>query len=167
MTTPIDPWEFRRALGQFGTGVTVITTCEPDGTPRGFTANSFSSVSLNPPLVSVCVASTAASAAVFKTTPWFSINILAEEQRDVSNVFATQRPDKFLVTEWKLGKTGMPLISGTLVTFECSQHTIVEAGDHLILIGRVEAFETREGWPLLYYRGAYQTLERVPSETTS
>ena len=158
MTLPIDSRELRRAFGQFGTGVTIVTTREPDGTPRGFTANSFSSVSLDPPLVLVCIAKSAASAGIFSNAPCFAVNVLAEDQKEASNVFATQRPDKFERVDWQESSNGIPLITGTLASFECSRFSIVEAGDHVILIGQVEAFSVREGRPLLYYRGAYLTL---------
>ena len=158
MNDGFDRNTFRRALGQYPTGVTVITTVEPDGTPRGFTANSFTSVSLDPPLLLVCIAKSAASCETFCTASHFAINVLEEGQKDVSGLFATQRPDKFHVTRWHEGKTGTPLIEDGLTWFECLRHDQVEAGDHVILIGRVIDFAFRDGQPLGYVRGSYFTL---------
>lgn len=158
MSEPFDSRAFRQALGQFATGVTIVTTLEPNGTPRGFTANSFTSVSLDPPLLLVCIANSAASRAVFCEAPRFSINILSEEQKETSGLFATQRPDKFDIAPWRVGQGGVPLIDGALAWFECTHHDAVPAGDHVILIGRVTDFGYREAQPLGYLRGGYFTL---------
>ncbi len=149
---------FRRALGQYPTGVTVIATVEADGTPRGFTANSFTSVSLDPPLLLVCVAKTAASLEVFCQAPSFSVNVLAEGQRDISTLFATQRPDKFQVTRWRPGRLGAPLLDRALAWFDCERHDLVDAGDHVVLFGHVKDFGYRDAQPLGYLRGSYFTL---------
>jgi flavin reductase (DIM6/NTAB) family NADH-FMN oxidoreductase RutF len=156
--TPIDPKALRQAFGAFATGVTVITTRQPDGTPRGFTANSFTSVSLDPPLLLVCLAKTAHSADVFATAPHFAVNILAEDQKAVSGLFASRAPDKFAHCAWTAGPAGMPLIDGSLAQFACANHQLVDAGDHLILIGRVDHFATAEGQPLGYFRGNYFSI---------
>lgn len=157
MTTDFDRQEFRRALGQYPTGVTVITTVEPNGTPRGFTANSFASVSLDPPLLLVCIAKSAASCEAFCEASSFAINILEEGQKDISGLFATQRPDKFQIAPWREGNAGAPLIEGALAWFECQRQDRVEAGDHIILIGRVTDFAYRDSQPLGYLRGRYFT----------
>ncbi|WP_282610298.1 flavin reductase family protein [Pelagibius sp. Alg239-R121] len=154
-----DPRDLRNAFGTFATGVTVITTREEAGTPRGFTANSFTSVSLDPPLLLVCIGKSAASLPVFSEGHGFAVNILGEDQKDLSGLFATQRPDKFEVTEWTSGKSGMPLLAGTLSWFECSRETVVDAGDHVILIGRVSDYAYRRNPPLGYVNGGYFTLE--------
>lgn len=153
-----DPKALRNAFGAFATGVTVITTRQPDGTPRGFTANSFTSVSLDPPLLLVCLAKTAHSADVFREAPHFAVNILAEDQKAVSGLFASRAPDKFAQCAWTSGPAEMPLIDGSLATFTCANHQLVDAGDHLILIGRIEAFSTSEGQPLGYFRGNYFSI---------
>lgn len=158
MGDALDSRAFRHALGQFATGVTIVTTVEPDGTARGFTANSFASVSLDPPLLLLCIANSAASRAVFCTAPRFSINILAEDQKEISGLFATQRADKFEVASWRAGQGGVPLIDGALAWFECERYSEVQAGDHVILIGRVTDFGYREGRPLGYLKGGYFTL---------
>ncbi|HMS95982.1 MAG TPA: flavin reductase family protein, partial [Tabrizicola sp.] len=151
----IDPRALRNAFGAFATGVTVITTRQPDGTPRGFTANSFTSVSLDPPLLLVCLAKSAHSADVFANAPHFAVNILAEDQKAISGLFASRAPDKFQQCDWTPGHADVPILSGTLAHFSCARHRLVDAGDHLVLIGRVEDFATRDGQPLGYFRGNY------------
>lgn len=155
---PIDPKALRQAFGTFATGVTVVTTRQPDGTPRGFTANSFTSVSLDPPLLLVCLAKTAHSADTFATAPHFAVNILAEDQKAVSGLFASRAPDKFAQCAWTPGPADMPLIDGSLAQFTCAAHQLVDAGDHLILIGRIDHFATTEGQPLGYFRGTYFSI---------
>ena len=151
--------DLRNAFGTFATGVTVITTREANGTPRGFTANSFTSVSLDPPLLLVCIGKSAASLPVFSEGEGFAVNILGEDQKDISGLFATQRPDKFEVADWTSGKAGMPLLTGTLSWFECGREKVVEAGDHVILIGRVTDYGYERNPPLGYVNGGYFTLE--------
>lgn len=158
MTGSPDQKLLRAALSQFATGVTVIATKEEDGTPRGFTANSFTSVSLDPPLVLVCIARSAASCDVFSGARHFSVNVLSEEQKDVSGLFASQRPDKFDIASWHPGQTDTPVIDDALAWFECAHHDLVEAGDHVILVGRVVDFGHGDGRPLGYFRGGYFTL---------
>ncbi|MBT6191346.1 MAG: cag pathogenicity island protein Cag11 [Tateyamaria sp.] len=145
----------RGAFGSFATGVTVVTTRQPDGTPRGFTANSFTSVSLDPPLLLVCIAKAALSCDTFAQADHFAVNVLAEDQKEVSGLFASQSVDKFDLAKWHVDSQNIPLIDRTLASFSCARHRLVDAGDHLILIGRVLEFETSEGMPLGYYKGAY------------
>ncbi|MCC5982785.1 MAG: CoA transferase [Rhodobacteraceae bacterium] len=145
----------RNAFGTFATGVTVLTTRAADGTPRGFTANSFTSVSLDPPLLLVCLAKTAHSCPVFAEAPHFAVNVLAEEQGAVSGLFASRQPDKFARCAWRPGIGDVPLIEGTLAHFVCSRERLVDAGDHLVLVGRVLDFASREGQPLGFFRGNY------------
>ena len=147
--------QLRDAFGRFATGVTVITTRQADGTPRGFTANSFTSVSLDPPLLLVCIAKAAQSCDAFVEADHFTINILTDDQRDISGLFASQSPEKFDIAGWHPDAQTMPLINGALASFSCARHRLVDAGDHLILIGRVLDVMTREGQPLGYYQGAY------------
>ncbi len=145
----------RSAFGAFPTGVTVVTTREADGTPRGFTANSFTSVSLDPPMLLVCIAKTARSCAVFMEADHFTVNVLAESQKDISGLFASRQPDKFDQADWSEGHAGMPVINGSLASFVCARDRLVDAGDHIVLIGRVEDYSTRAGSPLGYHGGAY------------
>lgn len=154
-TDPDAKRALRDAFGSFATGVTVVTTRQPDGTPRGFTANSFTSVSLDPPLLLVCIGKAAHSCDSFAQADNFAVNILADDQKEVSGLFASQSPDKFDLANWRLDAQNIPLIDGTIANFSCARHRLVDAGDHLILIGRVLGFETSEGAPLGYYNGAY------------
>ena len=152
---PFDIAEFRRALGAFVTGVTIVTTIQPDGSPRGFTANSFTSVSLDPPLILVCIAKTASSHDVFSKTQQFAVSVLAEDQRPVSGVFASKAADKFSQVAWQKRTTGAPVIDNAAASFDCTTHDVVDAGDHIILIGRVVDFVHTSSSPLGYCRGAY------------
>ncbi len=153
-----DAKSLRQAFGSFMTGVTVVTTIAADGAPRGFTANSFTSVSLDPPLLLICIAKTAASCAVFSKTPAFAVNILAEDQKDVSVIFASKRPDKFAAVSWHGSPQGQPIITGALAWFDCARREVVDAGDHIILLGAIRDFAAREANPLGYARGGYVTL---------
>ena len=153
-----DPRELRSALGSFATGVTVVSVRQSDGTPRGFTANSFTSVSLEPPLLLICIAKSAHSLEVFQEASSFAVNILSDTQREVSGLFASQAANKFDLVDWQSGKTQAPLISGSLAHFECLPHQFVDAGDHVILIGKIEHFVRFDGTPLGYFRGNYFDL---------
>lgn len=159
MSTGIDAADTMRALrhafGCFATGITVVTTREENGTPRGFTANSFASVSLDPPLLLVCIAKAAHSCDAFAQADHFAVNILADDQKDISGLFASQSADKFAHAAWSVDAQNTPLIDGSLAAFSCVRHRVVDAGDHLILIGRVLDFYTSEKAPLGYYKGAY------------
>lgn len=150
-----DTRDFRRALGAFPTGVTVVTTREPDGTPRGFTANSFTSVSLDPPMVLVCIAKAAASCGVFEAADGFAITILQNSQKAVSALFASKDADKFSRVAWRSGVASLPVIEGGVAWFECSRERAIDAGDHLILLGRVLDYGHATTEPLGYCRGAY------------
>ncbi len=156
---PIDPVALRRAFGTFVTGVTVLTTREADGTPRGMTANSFTSVSLDPPLLLVCVAKSASSYAAFTASNCFAVNILHEGQVDVSATFASKSPDKFLSVNHDAVHTGAPVLTDSLTWFDCSLYNSVDAGDHAILIGQVRAFGTSPTAPLGFCRGQYASVK--------
>lgn len=149
----------RRALrdvfGAFATGVTVITTRQSDGTPRGFTANSFTSVSLDPPLLLVCIAKSAHSSDVFCSAPHFAVNILGENQKAVSGLFASQAADKFDRVDWQPGAANTPLLDGSLANLVCEREKLVDAGDHIVLLGRVIAHQTEPQKPLGYFKGNY------------
>ncbi|WP_318012543.1 MULTISPECIES: alpha/beta fold hydrolase [unclassified Mesorhizobium] len=152
-----DAMEFRRALGSFLTGVTIVTTIDEAGDARGFTANSFTSVSLDPPLVLVCIAKKALGHQAFSTSRGFAINVLSEAQKAASGVFASKTADKFASVAWQPGQTGNPLIEGSVAVFDCGMEQLVDAGDHSILIGRVHDFSHNGAQPLGYCRGAYVT----------
>ncbi|MGF1502460.1 MAG: flavin reductase family protein [Paracoccaceae bacterium] len=158
LISPADKTALRRALGQFATGVTIVTARTFDGQPVGFTANSFTSVSLEPPLLLVCLAHGAASYGAFRAADSFAVNVLAAGQEDTAKRFAQRGADKFGPTPWQEGARGAPLIDGSLARFDCAMHQRFAAGDHDILMGRVIGFSVDDGAALLYHRGAFHAL---------
>lgn len=156
-----DPRELRRALGQFATGVTVVTT-RADGRHVGVTANSFTSLSLDPPLVLWCVSNSAPSLPAFKAASHFAINVLCAGQHYLSRQFATPAEDKFAGVDFQEGPGGVPILSGVLAHFVCRNVRHVEAGDHVIVIGEVERFEANDGEPLVFHSGNYRVVTRHP-----
>lgn len=154
-----DPRTLRDAMGCFATGVTIVTALDTSGTPAGLTANSFTSVSLDPPLLLVCVANTAGTAPILRNATHFGVNVLQIGQQPASNRFATRGEDRFANLPWAPGQTGVPLLGSSLVSFECQRESLHEAGDHFILVGRVvrAQFEPHRD-PLLYFRGKYRRL---------
>ncbi len=156
--TSIDPRALRDAFGSFMTGVTVVTTLDHKGDPVGFTANSFSSVSLDPPLLLICPGKFLSSHDVFAKCSHFAVNILSEGQREVSNTFASYKGDRFAKVDNFRGVGDLPLIQGALAQFCCETHTAVPAGDHTVLIGRVEEFSHARGNGLGYVGGSYFSL---------
>ncbi len=158
MREPIlDPRALRDAFGAFMTGVTVVTTKAPDDSPRGFTANSFSSVSLDPPLLLVSIAKSSSNYDVFTKSDGFAVNILSEHQKPISNAFSRPVQDRFAGLDWSWGPQGAPILAGVSAWFDCALHQIVDAGDHAILLGRVGAFHAGTSAGLGYYRGSYFT----------
>jgi flavin reductase (DIM6/NTAB) family NADH-FMN oxidoreductase RutF len=157
VTAAIDPRALRDAFGAFLTGVTVVTTHDAAGQPVGFTANSFTSVSLDPPLLLVCLARTSRNFDTLTKASGFAVNILSEGQKDISNTFARPVEDRFATVEWKRGPQGSPVFADVAGWFDCSTETIVDGGDHVILIGKVEAFENGKLNGLGYARGSYFT----------
>jgi flavin reductase (DIM6/NTAB) family NADH-FMN oxidoreductase RutF len=154
--TTLDVSELRRALGSFATGVAVATTLDSKGIPKGFTANSFTSVSLDPPLVLVCVDKAASCYPAFAGTSHFGINILSQGQQHVSRAFASKLADKFEGMPWVSGVTGSPIFPESTAWLDCKLHQRVEAGDHLIVIGEVLSFGHAPVQPALgYHRGGY------------
>ncbi len=150
--------ELRNAFGTFMTGVTVVTTREENGTPRGFTANSFTSVSLDPAMLSICIGKSADSIEVFRQADGFAINILSESQAETSSLFASKRPDKFEVTPWHEGPLGHPILKNVCAWFDCEVAQSIDAGDHIIMIGRVKGYDYTDQNGLGYVRGGYVTL---------
>ncbi|WP_293573287.1 flavin reductase [Phaeobacter sp.] len=155
--TSFDPRELRNAFGSFMTGVTVVTAVGEEDAPIGFTANSFTSVSLDPPLVLVCLANTSRNYEALTAAKGFAVNVLAENQVELSNTFARPVDDRFANTDWSFGPFGSPVFAGVSAWFDCSMFKTVDAGDHVILIGRVEAFDSSPQPGLGYARGAYVT----------
>lgn len=155
----IDPVELRRAFGTFVTGITVATTLDKDGLPRGMTANSFTSVSLDPPLLLVCIGKSASSFPAFDAADCFAVNILHEHQKDVASAFASKSVSKFDAVAHDIVHTGAPVLSDCLTWFDCTVHSRVDAGDHMIIIGRVRAFGTSSAAPLGFCRGRFVSVE--------
>ena len=151
----IDPRELRNALGRFATGVTVITTKTPGGKLEGLTANSFSALSLDPPLVIWSIRNQAPSLPSFLEAERFAINVLSCDQTEVSRHFATPQAEKFDGLEYEIGEGGCPIFKESLAIFECETEQTIEGGDHLLFIGRVVHVAYRDGDPLLFSAGKY------------
>ena len=158
-----DARDLRRAFGSFATGVTIVTTVDSDGKPCGFTANSFSSVSIDPPLLLVSIAKTAYGCDIFTSSHGFAVNILAQDQRDLSNRFARAGSDKFAGLGWRSVVTGAPIIDDVVAWFDCEHYEQVDAGDHIILIGRVMQYSYNTHAPLGFCRGSYVSFGLTPS----
>jgi flavin reductase (DIM6/NTAB) family NADH-FMN oxidoreductase RutF len=154
-----DPRTLRDALGCFATGVTVVTCLQPDGRPAGLTVNSFTSVSLDPPLLLVCLAKRAASAAALVAADNFAINVLQTGQQPASIRFSTRDEDRFGTTAWSCGEADAPILEESLGVFECQRFAVYDGGDHHILVGQVTkaSFDASLD-PLLYFRGSYRRL---------
>jgi flavin reductase (DIM6/NTAB) family NADH-FMN oxidoreductase RutF len=155
---PVDTWLYRRTCAQFTTGITVVTVLDSLGHPHGMTVNSFSSVSLEPPLVLVSIDLRNAILGHFISSSWFAINVLAEHQEDLSRRFSTTSEDRFFGVYWHEGISGTPILDGVLAHLECSVVKTFEAGDHTVLIGEVRRAGYGEGKPLVYFNSSYQTL---------
>jgi flavin reductase (DIM6/NTAB) family NADH-FMN oxidoreductase RutF len=155
--TQIDPRALRSAFGTFMTGVTVVTALDHNNAPVGFTANSFTSVSLDPPLLLVCLAKSSSNYSTLTESTGFAVNVLAEGQIDLSNTFARPSEDRFADVPWTPGPFGAPILSGVTAWFDCSLHKVVDGGDHVILMGEVQHFDATPTPGLGYARGAYVT----------
>jgi flavin reductase (DIM6/NTAB) family NADH-FMN oxidoreductase RutF len=147
--------DYRRALAQFATGVTVVTTRDRDGLPVGLTVNSFNSVSLEPPLVLWSLALKAGSLAAFEQCTHYAINVLAEHQLDVARRFATRGADRFGPADWSSGPHEVPLIDDCVATLVTRNRSRYPEGDHVILVGEVESFTVGGGTPLVFHDGRY------------
>jgi len=163
MTITFDQREFRDALGCFATGVTIITANYNDK-PEGLTANSFSAVSLDKPLVLWCLDKSAPTVPIFLSSEYFAINVLSSKQRELSNQFARPAEDKFLNIVWRAGLGDAPLIDDCLATFECKNARQYDEGDHWILIGEVQHFSYSNVEPLLFNRGHYAVPTTHPDD---
>lgn len=154
----VDPREFRNALGMFATGVTVVTTVNAAGRPIGLTCNSFSSVSLKPPLILWSLSLYSPNLQAFLQAPYFAVNILAAEQEALSKRFSTAMKDRFADLDWIAGEGGIPLIKGSAAQLQCRNETRHYSGDHVVLIGQVLKFVYRDAEPLVFVRGRYREL---------
>jgi flavin reductase (DIM6/NTAB) family NADH-FMN oxidoreductase RutF len=160
----IDELSFRDVLGNFATGVTIVTATI-DGEQVGMSANSFTSVSLDPPLVAFCAAHTSTTYPRIREAGHFCVNVLAEEQADVARLFSLRGVDRFQAISWRPSPTGAAIIDGALAWVDCEIHAEHDAGDHVIVVGRVvacEAFAMRH--PLLFFRGGFGVERPEPEE---
>jgi len=160
--TRIDPRVLRGALGRFTTGVVVVTAQTDQGLPFGMTVNSFTSVSLEPPIVLFCVSRASQLHPLFTSGSDFAINVLAESQKALSLCFAKPGLDRFGILAYQTGRNGVPVLPGALAVLECAKVQVVEAGDHDIVLGSVEALTTGQEPlpdPLVFFAGAYRRLD--------
>jgi flavin reductase (DIM6/NTAB) family NADH-FMN oxidoreductase RutF len=157
-----DRRDFRRALGQFATGVTVVTARASDGRKIGVTVNSFSSVSLDPPLILWSLARQAPSFADFTSCTHFAVNVLEAKQHHLSRQFSTPLPDKFAGVDFAEGKAGVPIVSGAIAHFVCRKVKQYDGGDHVILLGEVEEYKYSDGEPLVFHSGRYRIATHHP-----
>jgi 3-hydroxy-9,10-secoandrosta-1,3,5(10)-triene-9,17-dione monooxygenase reductase component len=158
---PIDPRTFRNVLGQFCTGITVITTVHDDA-PVGFACQSFAALSLEPPLVLFCPTKISKSWQAIEATGRFCVNVLHERQKDVSAKFGSKDPDKFAEIDWSPSQLGSPIIKGSLAHIDCTVNSVHDAGDHYVVFGSVHSLSEvpkEKPRPLLFYRGEYTGIE--------
>lgn len=157
-SNPTDTTALRAAFSAFLTGVTIVTTTDRDAAPRGFTANSFTSVSLDPPLLLFCIGKTSRSLDDFVGAKTFAVNILSDKQQHLSARFATPVEDRFDKVDWYAGPAGSPILQDVCGWFDCETRNVVEAGDHHIIIGEVIGFDHNPQEALGYSRGGYFSL---------
>jgi flavin reductase (DIM6/NTAB) family NADH-FMN oxidoreductase RutF len=151
--------EFRAALGRFPSGVTIVTTKDASGRFHGITVSAFASVSLEPPMILVCIEKTTGTHYAFQESEFFVVNILNENQENLSNRFASQIPDKFDTVNYRLGIGEIPVLEDALATLECRLAYAHEGGDHTIFVGLIEKSEVKDENPLVYWQGDYRKLE--------
>ena len=153
--SPIDPRDFRNALGTYATGVTIITAADSEGKPYGLTCNSFASVSLNPPLVLWSLVLYSSSLNAFQNASHFAVNVLGVSQQALANKFAKSSDDKFVGVEWTPGLGEAPILAESVANFQCRSVNRYYGGDHVIFLGAVEAYGYNRNEPLLFARGGY------------
>ncbi len=155
---PLDTKALRAAFGSYPTGVTVVTSTDSSGAPVGFTANSFTSVSMDPPLLLVCPARSLSSFELFETCQRFAVNVLSEGQEDISNIFAGYKGDRFSQVDWSPDHGGMPLLNNAAAQFSCVTTQVIPAGDHIVLVGEIDGFNHTDFRGLGYASGQYFSL---------
>ncbi|MFV8160986.1 3-hydroxy-9,10-secoandrosta-1,3,5(10)-triene-9,17-dione monooxygenase reductase subunit [Mycobacterium sp. 134] len=161
----VDQGFFRNVLGRFCTGITVVTTVD-QGTPVGFTCQSFAALSLDPPLVLFCPTKRSGAWHAIHASGHFCINVLSEKQENVSAKFGSRTPDKFGGIQWRPSRSGSPILADALAFIDCTVYAVHEGGDHFVVYGAVqELWESGESdvRPLLFYRGAYAGIDRTAS----
>jgi flavin reductase (DIM6/NTAB) family NADH-FMN oxidoreductase RutF len=154
----LDTWDFKQAVGVFTTGVTVVTSCDDAGVRYGLTANSFTSVSLEPPLVLFCAYHLAPSLEGLIRSEHFAINVLASDQEDIAKRFARPAADKFAGLDWRVGIFGAPLLDRCIAHIECTLEQCHPSGDHDIVVGRVHRVRFYAGEPLIFHRSRFGTV---------
>ena len=154
----MDLQELRRVMGHFATGVTVITTMDSSGSPFGLTANAFTSLSLDPPLVLVCIDKGVQCYPYFEESGLFAVNLLSENQEELSRRFATKGIEKFSGIQWRRGKQGVALLDGAIGHIECRIANRYDGGDHTIYVGEVVHTSASGGRPLIFFKGKYSRL---------
>ena len=157
----LDAASFRRALGQFATGVTVVTTRDAAGHPLGLTVSAFCSVSLHPPLVLVCIDHRSDANPGMRESGHFAVSVLAEDQEDVSRRFAATGRSKFEGFAFSEGRQRLPLVPGALAHVQCKVRSFHDEGDHALWVGEVIALSAHPGRPLLYHGGAYRRIAEI------
>lgn len=162
-----DSRQFRDALAQFATGVTIICAAQPDGRFVGFTANSFNSVSLVPPLVLWTLGSRSASLPVFEAAERYSVNVLAAAQTDLARRFSRPHADRFAGVDYRMGWANAPLIAGCAAWFECRHHARYSAGDHVVFVGEVVTCERASGNGLVFHHGRFGTTTPLADDGKS
>jgi flavin reductase (DIM6/NTAB) family NADH-FMN oxidoreductase RutF len=155
---PVTSGEFRHACGRFATGITIASVLDARGAPHGLTVSSFASVSLDPPLILVCLGHDVSVIDHFRAANNFGINVLAESQRHLSDRFARKGQDRFDGLEWQPGETGVPLLTGVLAALECRTIQRFTSGDHDIFVGEMLAARVADGEPLIYFASQYRGL---------
>ena len=155
---PVSQDEFRDALSHFASGITVVSTKDTAGKLHGITVSAFCSVSLDPPLILVCIEKMTGSHQALLNSKAFVVNILSEDQSHISEHFASIVPDKFYGIDFETGTSGLPVLKGIAVSLECSTRAAHDAGDHTIFVGEVENIKIRSGNPLIHSLGEYRTL---------
>ncbi len=154
----VDADAFRNACARFATGVTIATVAAGDGSVHGLTVSSFTAVSIRPPLVLICIDHSCTILSHFRANSFFAVNILSDEQREVSVDFSVKPEGRFKGVDWSPGACGSPLISGALASFECRLERTLEVGDHAVFVGEVVRVQARPGEPLVYFNRAYRSL---------
>lgn len=155
---PISKEDFRAALGRFASGITVVTSIDAENRFHGMTVSAFCSVSLDPPLVLVCISKDTGSHESIAKNKQFAVNVLSEGQAELSERFSAPIEDRFSSTEYRTGTSGLPLLNGALANLECRLAHSYEGGDHTVYIGEVENVAVTDGSPLLHFRGDYQGI---------
>jgi flavin reductase (DIM6/NTAB) family NADH-FMN oxidoreductase RutF len=155
---PVTSEEFRRACGRFATGVTIATVLDPQESPHGLTVSSFTSLSLNPPLILICLGHDVTIIDIFRASRYFGINVLAENQRELSERFARKNGDRFNGLDWLRGETGVPLLLGMVASIECVAVQRFTSGDHDIFVGEMVNASVADGEPLIHFASQYRRL---------